>query len=151
MRFLIIPRHGIDETKGKTDQPSCDPEKVAFDEKLFTAYMKYNEEMMKAGVLVASEGLNPSEKAVQIGVSGGIRAVIDGPFIETKELVGGFYLIDVKSKAEAIEWALRCPIGLGHEVLEIRQLTELSDLPTELQEMIRTGAPDWSSSRYPAR
>lgn len=150
MRFLIIPRHNTPETKGEADQPSCDPENATFDEKLFTAFMKYNEDMMKAGVLVASEGLNPNEKAVQVGVSGGVRAVIDGPFIETKELVGGFYLIDVKSKAEAIEWVLRCPIGLGHEVLEIRQLTELSDLPQQFQDLIRSGAPAWSSSRYPS-
>jgi hypothetical protein len=70
---------------------------------------------------------------------------VDGPFTESKELVGGFYLIEVKSREEAVEWAMRCPIGRGHEVLEIRQLTAPEDLPVELRRKIAEVAPTWSS------
>jgi hypothetical protein len=109
--------------------------------------MRYNEEMHKAGVLIASEGLNPSATGAHVSISHGKRTVIDGPFAETKELVAGFWLIEVKSKEEAIEWALRCPVGPGgDEVLEIRQLTGSSDIPPQLREIIAAVAPTWSSS-----
>jgi hypothetical protein len=109
--------------------------------------MKYNEEMHKAGVLVAAEGLNPEGKGARIGVRAGKRVVLDGPFIETKELVGGFYLIDVKSREEAIEWALRCPTGLGtDDVLTILQMTEESDIPPEMVKLIQEVAPTWSAT-----
>src|SRR5438445_5646273 len=103
MRFLMIPTLTTSDAKAGADAP--------FDEKLFAAYMKYNEDMHKAGVLVASEGLNPGAKGAHVSITGGKRAVMDGPFAETKELVAGFWLIDVKSREEAIEWALRCPIN----------------------------------------
>jgi len=99
--------------------------------------MRYNEEMHKAGILIASEGLNPAGQGARIGVSGGKRAVLDGPFIESKELVGGFYLIDVQSMDEAIAWALRSPTGLGSDdVLTIHPMTEASDLPPEMVKII---------------
>ena len=144
MRFIIFPRTQPDSFHAKGDEPSCDPERGEFSEELFAAYMKYNEDMVKAGVLLASEGLNPQAKPAQVGTSGGKRRVIDGPFAESKELVGGFYLIDVKSRDEAIEWALRCPVGLGHDVLEIRQLTAMEDLPPRLQELMRSSAPKYA-------
>jgi len=139
MRFLIIPGPGTSDAKAEADEP--------FDEKVFVAYMKYNEEMHKAGVLVASEGLQPGATGAHVSISGGKRTVVDGPFAETKELIAGFWMIDVKSKEEAIEWALRCPIVPGKdEVLEIRQLTGASDLPPQLVELITASAPTWSAS-----
>ncbi|WP_437605103.1 YciI family protein [Sorangium sp. So ce834] len=144
MRFIITAAPGTHETKAEADGPP--------DEALFAAYMKYNEEMMKAGVLIASEGLNPGGARARVGISGGKRAVLDGPFVETKELVGGFYLIEVSSKEEAIEWALRCPVGLGSdEVLTIQQMTELSDIPPRFREIIADVAPTWSASFSRAR
>ncbi|WP_437595698.1 YciI family protein [Sorangium sp. So ce590] len=144
MRFIITAAPGTNEAKAEADGPP--------DDELFAAYMKFNEEMMKAGVLVASEGLNPSGARARVGISGGKRTVLDGPFIETKELVGGFYLIEVSSKEEAIEWALRCPVGLGSdEVLTIQQMTELSDIPPRYREIIADVAPTWSASFSRAR
>ncbi|WP_437963747.1 YciI family protein [Sorangium sp. So ce260] len=142
MRFIITAAPGTNEVE--VDGPP--------DDELFAAYMKYNEEMMKAGVLVASEGLNPGGARARVGISGGKRTVLDGPFVETKELVGGFYLIEVSSKEEAIEWALRCPVGFGSaEVLTIQQMTELSDIPPRYREIIADVAPTWSASFSRAR
>jgi hypothetical protein len=138
MKFLIIPGPVANDANAAVDQP--------FDEDLFAAYMKYNEEMQKAGVLVASEGLQQGAAGAHVLISGGRRTVVDGPFAETKELIGGFYLIEVKSKEEAIEWALRCPIGPVDEVLEIRQLTGAEDIPPKLREIIAAVAPTWSSA-----
>jgi len=95
------------------------------DEKLLVAIGKLNEEMIKAGVMLAGEGLQPSSKGARVKFSGGKRTVTDGPFSETKELVGGFWLIQVKSKEEAIEWASRVPFEDGE--IEIRQVSEASD------------------------
>jgi hypothetical protein len=109
--------------------------------------MRFNEEMYKAGVLVAAEGLNPGGQGARIEVTKGKRAVVDGPFAESKELIGGFYIVDVKSRDEAIEWALRCPTGLGFDdVLEIRALTGEDDIPASLLELTRRAAPGWSAS-----
>jgi len=109
--------------------------------------MKFNEDMHQAGVLVASEGLNPGAKGARVGIAGGKRKVLDGPFAETKELVGGFYIVDVASLDEAISWALRCPVGLGTDnVLEIRPLTEMTDIPSALLELSRKVAPAWTAS-----
>ncbi len=139
MRFLIIPGPATTDSKPAAGEP--------FDEATFVAYMKYNEDMHKAGVLVASEGLNPAATGAHVKITGGKRTLVDGPFTETKELVAGFWMIDVKSKAEAIEWAMRCPIVPGKdEVLEIRQLTGEGDLPKELVDLIRRCAPTWSAS-----
>jgi hypothetical protein len=93
---------------------------------------KFNEEMAKAGVVLAAEGLHPSSRGTRIRVSGGKRVVIDGPFTEAKELIAGFWIIQVKSKEEAIEWARRCPLPEGG-LIEIRQVFENCDFPPELQ------------------
>jgi len=96
---------------------------------LLTEMGKYNEELVKAGVLLAGEGLQPSSKGARVTFSGKKRTVVDGPFAETKELIAGFWLIQVKSKEEAIEWVKRCPNPLdGEAVIEIRQVFEADDL-----------------------
>jgi hypothetical protein len=101
------------------------------DKTVFAAMHKYNEELMKAGVLLAAEGLQPSSKGVRVKFSGEKRTVIDGPFAETKELVAGFWIWQVNSKEEAIEWLKRAPFDGGTEV-EIRPVFELSDFDPEL-------------------
>ena len=110
---------------------------------LFKAYMRFNEEMHQAGVLVASEGLNPAAPGARIAVANGKRYVVDGPFAESKELVGGFYLIEVESLDEAIQWALRAPSGFGSDdILEVRQLTGAADLPPEILRLIQRSRAD---------
>jgi hypothetical protein len=137
MRFMITATP--DPSRPQSDAPP--------DEKVLAAAMKFNEDMHKAGVLVAAEGLNPAGQGARIGVAGGKRVVLDGPFIESKELIGGFYLIDVKSREEAIEWAMRCPVGLGFDdLLTIHQMTEASDIPPEMMKIILEAAPTWSAS-----
>jgi len=144
MRYIITAQAGADQTNAGTE--------AGFDEKLFVAYMKFNEEMHKAGVLIASEGLNPAAPGARVEVSRGKRHVVDGPFAESKELVGGFYIIEVKSLDEAIKWALRAPSGLGtDDVLEIRQLTGANDIPPRLLDIIRSAAPTWSASVWQGR
>ena len=110
------------------------------DETILTAMGKFNQELEKAGLLLAGEGLQASSKGARVRFSGGKRTVIDGPFTETKELIAGFWLWQVKSKEEAIEWAKRCPNpspGMESE-LEIRQVFEADDfgdaLPAEVRE-----------------
>lgn len=97
-----------------------------------TAMRKFNADMAKAGVLLAAEGLHATSKGTRIRVSGGKRLVTDGPFAEAKEVIAGFWIIQVKSKEEAIEWAKRCPLP-ENGVIEIRQVFENSDFPPELQ------------------
>ena len=97
----------------------------------FAAMGKFNEELVKAGVMLAGEGLQPSSKGKRVRFSGRQRTVIDGPFSETKELIGGFWLWQVKSMEEAVEWLKRAPFDGGTEV-EIRQVYEVSDFPAEL-------------------
>ena len=139
MRFIITAQSSAEATA--SDQPA------GFDVDLFKAYMRFNEEMQLAGVLVASEGLNPAAKGARVAVSKGKRYVVDGPFAESKELVGGFYLIDVGSLHEAIEWALRAPSGFGKDdVLDIRPLTGSGDLPPEIVRLIAEAAPTWSAT-----
>src|SRR5262252_986165 len=119
MRFMMIVKATKDSEAGK--MPS---------EELLSATGKYNEELLKAGVLLDLAGLHPSVKGVRIQFSDGKRSVIEGPFAETKELIAGYWLIEVKSKQEAIDWALRAPNphGEGAEAeLEVRQLFELED------------------------
>ena len=143
MRFIITAGPG--DTKVEAES-AIGPD-GSFDEKLFAAYMKFNEDMHNAGVLVASEGLNPGAQGARVGVARGRRTVLDGPFAEAKELVGGFYIIDVASLDEAISWALRCPVGLGTaNVLEIRPLTEMTDIPPALLELSKKVAPAWTAS-----
>lgn len=139
MRYIITAQPGKDSKQPDADAP--------FDEKLFTDYMKFNEAMHQAGVLVASEGLNPGAKGARIEVTNGKRTLTDGPFTETKELVGGFYILEVNSLQEAIDWALRCPAGMGFDdVLEIRPLTGESDIPPDLVALIKKSAPTWSAT-----
>jgi hypothetical protein len=102
------------------------------DEKIIAAMMRYNEELAKAGVLLALDGLHPSSKGARIRFAGGKRTVTDGPFTEAKELIGGYWLWQVKSKEEAIEWASRCP-ALDGDLLEIRQVYEMSDFGPEVE------------------
>lgn len=101
-------------------------------EKLLTEMGKYNEELVKAGVMLAGEGLQPSSKGARVKFSGAKRTVIDGPFTETKELLAGFWLWQVKSMAEAIEWVKRCPNPTGEAAeIEIRPLFEAADFGAE--------------------
>ena len=93
----------------------------------------YNEELQKAGVLLALDGLHPPSEGARVSFSGGKPKVTDGPFAEAKEVVGGYWMIQVKSKEEAIEWASRCP-GSDNEVIEIRQVHEMSEFPPDIQE-----------------
>lgn len=138
-----MPRYIITAQAGET-KPD---EGAGFNEDLLVAYMKFNEEMHQAGILVASEGLTPGAPGARVAVSGGKRKVLDGPFAESKELVGGFYLIDVPSLDVAVSWALRCPTGLGSDdILEIRQLTGEGDVPPEILEIIKRAAPNWSKT-----
>ena len=124
MRFmmLMIP-------KGyETAAPGTVP-----DAKAVAAMMKYNENLQKAGVLLAVDGLHPPSMGARVSFSGGKPKVTDGPFAEAKEVLGGYWMIQVKSKAEAIEWASRCPAG-DNEVIEIRQVEELADFPSDVQD-----------------
>jgi hypothetical protein len=119
MRFMMIVKASKDSEAGKMPGPE-----------LIAAMGKYNEELMKAGVLVDLSGLQPSSKGARIRFSGAKRTVVDGPFAETKELVAGYWIINVKSRQEAIDWALRVPAphGEGEEgEIEIRQFFELED------------------------
>jgi hypothetical protein len=103
------------------------------DVKAVEAMMKYNEDLVKAGVLLSAEGLHPPSMGARVEFAGGKPKVIDGPFIETKEVLGGFWMIQVKSKQEAIDWAKRCP-GSSNEVIELRQVQEMSDFPEDIQQ-----------------
>ncbi len=144
MRFIITAQAGADNAERDADG--------GLDEALLTAYMRFNEEMHKAGVLVASEGLNPAARGARIAVAKGKRYIVDGPFTESKELVGGFYIIEAGSLEEAISWALRAPSGLGtDDVLEVRQLTGAGDVPPEVLDIIRAAAPTWSESAWQGR
>jgi hypothetical protein len=103
------------------------------DAKGVAAMMKYNESLQKAGVLLALDGLHPPSMGARVSFEGGKPKVTDGPFSEAKEVLGGYWMIQVKSKEEAIEWASRCP-GSPNEVIEIRQVQEMSDFPPDVQE-----------------
>jgi len=105
-------------------------------EKLFEEMGKFNEEMVKAGVMLAGEGLHPTSKGARLKFSEGKTTVIDGPFTESKELIAGFWIIQVKSKEEAIEWMKRAPFGGGVE-LEIRQIFELDEFGQEFSPELR--------------
>jgi hypothetical protein len=94
--------------------------------------MKYNESLQKAGVLLALDGLHPPSMGARVSFQGGKPRVTDGPFAEAKEVVGGYWMIQVKSKEEAIEWASRCP-GSNNEVIELRQVQEFADFPADVQ------------------
>jgi hypothetical protein len=101
------------------------------DRKAIEAMMKFNESLQKAGVLLALDGLHPPSMGARVSLSSGKPTVTDGPFAEAKEVLGGYWMIQVRSKEEAIEWAKRCP-GSDNEVIEIRQVQELADFPPGL-------------------
>jgi hypothetical protein len=114
MRFMMLVKADKNSEAG-----------ILPDEKLLSDMAKYNEEMVKAGVMLAGDGLQPSSKGARVRFAGGKPTVINGPFPETRELVAGFWLIQVKSKDEAVEWAKRVPFEEGE--IEIRQVFELED------------------------
>jgi len=124
MRFMVMVKATKDSEKG-----------VMPEERLLTEMGKYNEELVKAGVMLAGEGLHPSSKGVRVRFSGGKRTVIDGPFAETKELIAGFWIWQVKNKAEALEWAKRIPFQEGD--VEIRQFFETEDFGVEFTPELR--------------
>jgi hypothetical protein len=127
MRFMILLK--ADKNTEAGVMPS---------EKLLADMGNYNEELAKAGVLLAGEGLHPSAKGARVRFSGKKRTVIDGPFAETKELIAGFWMIQVKSKEEAIEWVKRCPNPLeGEAEIEIRQVFEADDFGAEFTPELR--------------
>ena len=97
------------------------------------AMMKYNESLQKAGVLLALDGLHPPSMGARIEFSGGKPKITDGPFAEAKEVVGGYWMIQVKSRAEAVEWASRCPAS-DNEMIEVRQVMEFSDFPADVKD-----------------
>ena len=127
MRFMILVK------ADKKSESGALP-----DEKLLTEMGKFNEELVKAGVMLAGEGLHPSSKGARVRVAGGKTTVIDGPFAETKELLAGFWIWRVKSKQEAIDWVKRCPSPHGGDYeIEIRQLFEAEDFGKELTPELR--------------
>jgi hypothetical protein len=97
------------------------------------AMMKYNEALKEAGVLITLDGLHPPSTGVRVSFAGGKPVVTDGPFTEAKEVLGGYWMIDVKSKEEAIEWARKCPAS-NNEIIEIRQVQEMADFPADIQQ-----------------
>src|SRR3974390_2774378 len=115
------------------------------DAKAVAAMMKYNESLQKAGVLLALDGLHPPSTGVRVSFSGGKPKVTDGPFAEAKEVLGGYWMIQVKSKEEAIEWAMRCPAS-DNEVIEIRQVMEFSEFPPDAQRAA-DGFPEMKARR----
>lgn len=129
MRFmmLMIPRGYESADPGAVQD--LDPERVA-------AMMKYNQALEEAGVLVALDGLHPPSTGARVSFEGGRPVVTDGPFVEAKEVVGGYWMIEVESKEEAVEWARRCP-GSDDEVIEIRRVQEMSDYSPEVQEVVK--------------
>src|SRR5690348_9464427 len=127
MRFLVIVKANSESEAGVL--PSTE---------LLEAMGKYNEELVKAGVLLAAEGLQPSSKGARVKFAGNNRTVIDGPFAETKELVAGFWIWQCRSKEEAIEWVKRCPNPTGEEgEIEIRQVFEAEDFGSEFTPELR--------------
>lgn len=120
MRFMMLVKASAESEAGA--MPS---------KEVIAAMGRFNEEMARAGVMLAGEGLQPSSKGVRIAFKGGKRMVTDGPFAETKELLAGFWIIQVKSRAEALEWASRIPFTEG-EVVEIRQVFETEDFPADV-------------------
>jgi hypothetical protein len=128
MRFMLFvyPGEGADAGAG----PQLE---------VVEAMNRYNEELLKAGALLAADGLLPPSKATRLTFKGGSPTVTDGPFTEAKELVGGYWIIQARSKDEAVEWASRAPLGDG--TIEVRQIGEASDYPAEIAEASRLSQP----------
>ncbi len=128
MKFMVIVKANKDSEAG-----------VMPDARLLTEMNNYNQELVKAGIMLAGEGLHPSSKGARVKFSGAKRTVVDGPFAETKELVAGFWLWEVKSKEEAIEWAKRCPNPMeGESELELRQVFSDSDFTEAPPEVVES-------------
>ena len=127
MRVMVIVKASSESEKGAMP-----------DEKMLTEMGAFNEELVKAGVMLAGEGLHPSAKGKRVRFSGSRRTVVDGPFAETKELIAGFWIWKVNSMAEAVDWAKRCPNPHpGESELEIRQIFETEDFGAELTPELR--------------
>ena len=124
MRFMMLMIPKGYETAAPGTMPDADA---------VAAMMTYNQELKDAGVLVTLSGLHPPSMGARVSFAGGKPLVIDGPFIEAKEVLGGYWMIDVASREEAIAWATRCPAG-ANEVIEIRQVQEMADFPADVQE-----------------
>jgi hypothetical protein len=126
MRFMLFIYPGIDESEWS---PSADDVR---------AMMQYNEELTKAGALLALDGLLPPTRGASVTRSGGRTAVVDGPYAEAKEVVGGYWVIQAKSLEEAVQWATRCPLSDGNRI-EVRQVAEMSDFSEEVQQVDTSG------------
>ena len=127
MRFMVIVKATADSEAG-----------LLPDQKLLAEMGRFNDELVKAGIMLAGEGLQPSSKGARVRFSGKKRTVIDGPFAETKELIAGFWLWQVKSREEAIEWVKRCPNPMpGDSEIEIRQVYEAEDFGAEFTPELR--------------
>jgi hypothetical protein len=126
MRFMIIRKADKNTEAG-----------VLPSQELLAAMMEYNEELVKAGVMLQGEGLQPSSKGVRVKLTAGKPTVVDGPFTEAKELIAGFTMIQVRSKEEAIEWVKRWPVEDGDVELEIRQVFEAEDFGEEFTPELR--------------
>jgi len=124
MRFMMIMLPNV---------PGIDEESWTPDAEAVGAMSKYNEELAKAGVLLALDGLQPPAKGARVSFADGSPRVTDGPFAEAKEVIGGYWMIEVASKEEAVQWATRCP-GADGDTIEVRQVYELSDFPPDVQE-----------------
>ena len=124
MRFMMLMIPKGYEAAAPGTMPSADA---------VAAMMKYNEALKEAGVLVTLDGLHPPSMGARVSFEGGKAIVTDGPFIESKEVIGGYWMIEVKSRDEAIEWAKRCPAS-ANEIIEVRQVHELSDYSDEVQQ-----------------
>lgn len=123
MRFMMLMIPGGYESAAPGTMPEADAvEKM----------MKYNEELQKAGVLLSLDGLHPPSMGARVSFAAGKPQVTDGPFIETKEVLGGYWMIDVRSKEDAVAWAMRCPAS-PDEVIEIRQVMEMEDFPADVR------------------
>jgi hypothetical protein len=123
MRFMMLMYPGPKAETGALPDPA-----------VVAPIMKYNEELVRAGVLLAGDGLHPSSKGARVRVSGGKRTIVDGPFAEAKEVLGGYWMIQVRSKEEAVQWASRVPLAEG-EMVELRQVVEMSEFSDEVQEL----------------
>lgn len=126
MRFMMLMIPKGYETAAPGTMPDADA---------VAAMMKYNESLQKAGVLLALDGLHPPSMGARVSFSDGKPQVTDGPSIESKECLGGYWMIQVKSREEAIQWASRCP-GSSNEVIEVRQVQEFADFPADVQKEV---------------
>jgi hypothetical protein len=137
MRFMmiVIPKGYETATPGTMPDP-----------KAVERMMKYNEELQKSGVLLALDGLHPPSMGARVSFSGGTATVSDGPFAEAKEVIGGYWMIQVRSKEEAIEWARRAPMG-DNEIIEVRQVQDFEDFPQDVKDAIGDFEPPQQKNR----